>query len=114
MEQCLEDLSVGTLHDGDRALELVEQLLTDAIGTGGGGIYPNLLCACPPFQIDGNFGYIAGVNEMLVTTEEDRIILLPALPSRWKNGNIRGLRINGKTIDMEWKDGKLISQRICD
>lgn len=104
------------LGDGNRTLKLCEQLVQfksddDAISYRG-GLYPNLLCACPPFQIDGNFGYLALVQEMLVQDKNGELLLLPALPDLWKNGRLRGLRVGGKTVELEWKNGKMIKKTV--
>ncbi|SDE51463.1 glycosyl hydrolase family 95 catalytic domain-containing protein [Auraticoccus monumenti] len=76
-----------------------------------GGVYRNLLCAHPPFQIDGNFGVAAGVLEMLVQSSElDRgrpvLDLLPCLPAEWSSGSLRGVRARGGLVlDLTWRDG---------
>lgn len=112
------------LHKGDRALDLLKHLLSPVSSHGmsytdEGGTYPNLFCAHPPFQVDGNLGGAAGIAEMLLQSHEQvfdsdsrkllRVIhLLPALPALWPCGSAVGLTArSGISVSMTWNQGRV-------
>lgn len=105
------------LCDSEGVMRLVNMFLRpiepNAENNGHGGIYPNLFCAHPPFQIDGNFGFVAGICEALVGYENGEPKFLQALPAELNTGSVSGLAIKGgKRVNLEWKDGKLTKSEI--
>lgn len=94
------------LGDGQMAFENLQKLFLYSLS-------PNMLNNYPPFQIDANLGSAAALAEMIVQSQDDEIYLLPALPEKWNEGSIRGIRARGGfEVSVEWKDRKVVQADI--
>ncbi len=97
---------------------LIKRALQQTWDTGtneaAGGIYENLWDAHAPYQIDGNFGYTAGVAEMLLQSHNEKLVILPALPTTfWQKGSVKGLKAVGNfTVDIDWANAKATKVQI--
>ena len=107
------------LEDGNHAYKILKNFISYVDGNSidydqGGGVYANLLCAHPPFQIDGNLGYVASVCEMLVQSQTAVLDFLPALPTAWNQGKVKGLKARGNILidELAWENNKITSLKL--
>jgi alpha-L-fucosidase 2 len=103
----------AALHDGEMAYYFIKKQLRLTTATGfnysnAGGSYPNMLCAHPPFQIDGNYGVTAAVAEMLLQSDMDGVHIIPAIPKEWSDISVKGLCAKGvRKVSLTVQNGEL-------
>ena len=108
----------AALHDGEMAYHFIKKQLhltnlTVYNYSNAGGSYPNMFCAHPPFQIDGNYGVTAAIAEMLLQSDMDSVHILPAVPTEWKNISVRDMKAKGnRSVSFDIRDGKLVDFKI--
>lgn len=107
------------LQDGEHAYKILKNFISYVDGNSidydnGGGLYANLLCAHPPFQIDGNLGYVASLSEMLVQSQTSTLEFLPALSPAWREGSVRGLKARGNILidELVWENNEIKSLKL--
>ena len=102
------------LHCHNLIKRALQQTWDTGVNEAAGGIYENLWDAHAPYQIDGNFGYTAGVAEMLLQSHNDKLVILPALPTTfWQKGSVKGLKAVGNfTVDIDWAATKATKVQI--
>ncbi len=99
---------LAILGEGEKAITYLNKLLCNAT-------HSNLWGDHPPFQIDANFGATAAIANMLVQNRKGTLKILPALPTEWSDGYIKGLRLKeGRSIDIYWKESKLTDYKIYE
>ncbi|PJJ73353.1 alpha-L-fucosidase 2 [Diaminobutyricimonas aerilata] len=112
------EVARSLLEEASEPFEKDHRRLAPVDGSEWGGLLPNLFSTHPPFQLDGNYGFTAGIREMLLGTREGDVRLLPALPATWPEGELRGARVPGALeVDLAWAEGvpiRLVVRRLHD
>ena len=104
--QITERIGIGGMGEGDKAHEMVQGLLKF-------NTLPNMLTTHPPMQMDGNFGIVGGICEMLVQSHAGGLDIMPSPVEAWPEGSVKGLKARGNvTVDFSWKDGKVSNVKL--